>query len=202
MDCIEVFRGASLPAPADYEMLVIMGGPMNIYQESIHPWLRAEKAMIRAAIQAGKYLVGVCLGSQLIADQLGSPVFRGEFAEIGWWPVARTRDCPQAFPCPQTLPVFHWHGDTFGLPVGARHLIASGGCASQGFLQGDRILGLQCHLEATPASVNALVDACGHEISEGLYCQTASAMRAEPQATYEAMHAVLFQQLDMLTSDV
>lgn len=200
IDCIEVFRGASLPAPTDYEMLVIMGGPMNIYQESIHSWLTAEKAMIRDAIQAGKYLVGVCLGSQLIADQLGSPVFRAECAEMGWWPVARTRDCPQAFPCPETLRVFHWHGDTFELPPGARQLIASAGCACQGFLQGDRILGLQCHLEATPASVTALIDACGDEIREGRYSQPASAMRAEPQSTFDAMHEVLFQLLDVLTS--
>ncbi len=201
LECVDVSKGVNLPGPQDFDMLVIMGGPMNIYETSAHPWLTAEKAVIREAIDKECYLVGVCLGSQLIADQLGSAVVRGDTPEIGWWPVRRAADCPEAVAFPEALRVYHWHGDTFAIPKGAQHLFESDVCTSQGFLYGQRILGLQCHLEVIPTTVDALIDACGDELHEGPAIQTAAEMRAEPPATYAAMHAVLFQLLDTLTRD-
>lgn len=201
LECVEVFKGATLPGPQDFDLLLVMGGPMNIYETSAHPWLTAEKVIIREAILANRYLLGVCLGSQLIADQLGSPVVRGDTPEIGWWPVRRAAGCPKAVAVPETLRVYHWHGDTFSIPDGAEHLFESDVCTSQGFLYGQRILALQCHLEVTPTAVDALIDACSDELRAGPAIQTAAEMRAEPPATYAAMHAVLFQLLDTLTRD-
>lgn len=199
MDCVRCFDAPALPTVSAFDMLLVMGGPMNIYETAQHPWLDAEKALIREAIEAGRTVVGVCLGSQLIADQLGSPVYRGILGEIGWWPVARVADCPADLPLPDNLQVYHWHGDTFDLPVGAHHLLESAACHSQGFLYGDRVLGLQCHLEATPASIRALIDACGDELREGPYFQSAARMLSEPATTFQTMHGVLFQLLDHLT---
>ncbi len=198
---VEVYAGEALPGPEDYDLLLVMGGPMNIYEEAEHPWLAAEKAAIRAAIKTGKYLVGVCLGGQLIADQLGGPVSRGDASEIGWWQVYRQSDCPPGLPLPEELRVYHWHGDCFQLPPGARSLLASEACALQAFLFEDRILGFQCHLETTRESMEALIAACGDEIGSGPFVQDVATMQAEPESTYQRMQGVLFELLDTLTRD-
>lgn len=199
LDCVEVHAGEPVPAPADFDLLVVMGGPMNIYEESRFPWLRTEKKAIRRAMEEGKRLVGVCLGAQLIADQHGSPVTRAEKTEIGWFPVERATDCPAELPLPKELLAYHWHGDRFAIPPGATHVLRSAACREQGFLFEDRILGLQCHLETTPEAMDALITACRSEIKDGAYMQSAARMQAEPAETFAAMHAVLFELLDHLT---
>jgi GMP synthase-like glutamine amidotransferase len=196
---VEVYRGDSLPSTQDYDMLLVMGGPMNIYQETQYPWLAAEKSAIREAIQAGKFAVGVCLGGQLIADVLGQPVTRGAEVEIGWFPIERAEDCPAALPLPESLRVYHWHGDTFEIPEGATRLFSSAGCLNQGFLFEERVLGLQCHLETTRESMSALIEACADEISEGRFTQSAEVMQAEPDGTFARMQSVLFALLDQMT---
>src|ERR1700758_1528507 len=80
--------GEALPAMDDFDALIAMGGPMNIYDHARCPWLVAEKALIRAAIEHGKRVLGICLGAQLIADQLGGRVTRNQETEIGWFPVS------------------------------------------------------------------------------------------------------------------
>ena len=76
--------------PGDFDFLVVMGGPMNIYEEAEYPWLAEEKAFIASAVEAGKLVLGVCLGAQLVADVLGGPVTPGPQPEIGWYPVELT----------------------------------------------------------------------------------------------------------------
>lgn len=185
-----------------YDMLLVMGGPMNIYEEAKYAWLKAEKRAIRAAVDADKIVVGICLGAQLIADALGARVVRGEHVEIGWLPIERADDCPADLMLPDSLRVYHWHGDTFPIPEGAHRLASSPGCKNQGFIYKDRVLALQCHLESTPESVDALIHHCGHEITTGPYIQDADLMRAESNMTYTAMHAVLFKLLDQITRHV
>jgi GMP synthase-like glutamine amidotransferase len=138
-----------------FDALIVMGGPMNIYEYERHPWLRGEKALIRAAVDAGRRVLGVCLGAQLIADVLGGPVTRNAESEIGWFPLELTeagRASPLLTGLPPRFTGFHWHGDTYALPPGAECLARSEACAQQAFSVGDRVLGLQFHLEVAKAN--------------------------------------------------
>lgn len=170
-----LYESDNLPEQDQFDMLVIMGGPMNIYQEDAYPWLKREKAFIRQAIAAGKRVIGICLGAQLLADILGSPVYSGKNKEIGWMPIQLTPEAHDTgfFPdSPSSFTVFHWHGDTFNIPQGALHLASSEGCHSQAFLFEKRVLGLQFHLESTPDSVDEIVRNCRHELIAGPYIQS------------------------------
>ena len=88
----QLFNDQSLPDPGDIDFLIIMGGPMGIYQEDKYPWLKKEKLFIEQAIKKNKKVLGICLGAQLIADVLGSKVFPNKYQEIGWFPVRLTDD--------------------------------------------------------------------------------------------------------------
>ena len=85
-----VHDGDSFPSPGKFDMLVVMGGPMSVDDESDYEWLRDEKSFIRETIHAGKALVGICLGAQLVASVLGSTISRNKYKEIGWYPVRTT----------------------------------------------------------------------------------------------------------------
>lgn len=152
--CTALQRGEAPPHARDFDALIVMGGPMNIYEHNAHPWLAAEKRLIREAIDAGRRVLGVCLGAQLIADALGAPVTRNAHAEIGWFDVtlnAQGRAHPALADWPDRFAAFHWHGDTFAIPEGACNLMSSEACAHQGFALGTQILALQFHLEVTAA---------------------------------------------------
>ena len=149
-----LWSGAAMPEVSDFDALIVMGGPMNIYEHDAHPWLVPEKQLIRVAIDAGRRVLGICLGSQLIADVMGGPVTRNAQREIGWFDVSLNADGrrdPLFSGWPDRFCAFHWHGDTFAIPPGATHLMSSEACAHQGFAIGDRVIGLQFHLEVTAA---------------------------------------------------
>ncbi len=175
------YRGDKAPDLHSFDALIVMGGPMGIYDEAIYPWLREEKILIQAAIEAGKILVGICLGAQLIADVLGGKVTRNAHREIGWMPV---QILPEAttHPIAQILAnspeVFHWHGDTFAIPPGAVHLARSEGCLNQAFVFNDRVFGFQFHLETTPTAARALLEHCADDIDGSRYTQTAESLLA------------------------
>jgi len=171
-----------LPSWQDFDWLVVMGGPMNIYEEDRYPWLAQEKACIAEAIAHGRLVLGICLGAQLIADVLGGPVTKNAYKEIGWFPVklsAAAADSPLFHDFPKEFMAFHWHGDTFALPPGAQHMAASVACAQQAFTYSDKVVGLQFHLESTPASVQKLIEHCGDELRNGPYIQTAEEMLSQ-----------------------
>jgi GMP synthase-like glutamine amidotransferase len=197
-----LYAGESLPDLADLDRLVIMGGPMNIYEDDRFPWLAEERAFIRRAIMAGKSALGICLGAQLLADALGSRVYPGRHKEIGWLPI-RVTEAGKISGLWQDLPsspvVFHWHGDTFDVPAGAIHLARSEGCGSQAFLFENRILGLQFHLESTPDTVRELLIHCGDEVVDGPFIQSRDQIVAAEPSLFAANHHLLeslFSRLD------
>ena len=189
-----LYAGEKPPSSMDFDWLVIMGGPMGIQDHGEHPWLVEEKVFIRAAIDAGKPVVGICLGAQLIADVLGAKVYPGPCKEIGWFPLRRAPEAPAWFP--EELTAFHWHGDTFDLPENSIRLASSDACRNQGFIYRDRVVGLQFHLESTPESIRRLVENCRDDLVPGPFVQGKSLLcRPEPCS---AVHPVLADVLDYL----
>lgn len=157
----KMFESPAFPSVDDFDWLIVMGGPMGVYDEEKFSFLKSEKEFIRAVIGAGKKVLGICLGSQLVAEALGAKVYPHIQKEIGWWPVKKTAE-GQTNPVVGNLPdkyiTFHWHGDTFDLPAGSIHLLQSDACPHQVYLYKDQVMGLQFHMEAIPDLVKAMVE--------------------------------------------
>ncbi len=189
-----------LPKLNELDLLIVMGGPMSVNDESIYPWLTIEKQFIRDAIDAGIPVLGVCLGAQLIADVMGSRIFPANEREIGWYPVQGIQhDNPGCFQLPEELRVLHWHGETFDLPVGAVRLASSPACENQAFQLGDRVIGLQFHLEATTRLVNAFVSADADTLANGgTFVQSAAEICAVSAEQLEATQSVMTRILEFL----
>ncbi len=186
-------KGDLLPSPDDFDAWVVMGGPMGVYDEAEYPWLRAEKAAIRAAIDAKKGVLGICLGAQLIACVLGAEVSKNPEREIGFFPIDLLPAVP-ASPIFQHFPdralVLHWHGDTFAIPKGATLIAKSAACAHQAFVWGDRVIGLQFHLESSAQELEAFLSACRRDLDSGPFVQSAEAMR-RALSTASSMESLL-----------
>jgi GMP synthase-like glutamine amidotransferase len=173
----QMFVGDALPPVADFDMLLIMGGPMSVNDELVYPWLADEKRYVARAMAAGKMVLGICLGAQMIASAAGARVYPNDYTEIGWFPVEKTpdaRDTAVGCALADEAEAFHWHGETFDLPQGAIHLARSRGCDHQAFAMGHRIIGLQYHLETTAESASALIHHCRHELVDAPFVQTES----------------------------
>ncbi len=195
-------RRDSLPEMNDFDRLVIMGGPMNIYEEVIYPWLAAEKTFLRQAIDIGKPVIGICLGAQLVADALGARVYRNSWKEIGWFPVRKTCAAAESrvfTDFPREMEALHWHGDAFDVPTGCLHAAESAACRNQAFVFQDRIVGLQFHLEMTPRGAEEILDNCRNELVEGLYIQTAEEIISAP-GRFAAANIAMDRLLDQVFS--
>ncbi|MBN2527117.1 MAG: type 1 glutamine amidotransferase [Deltaproteobacteria bacterium] len=175
------YLNESLPKVESFDWLVIMGGPMGIFDEQQYPWLAPEKHFIKSAIDSQKTVLGICLGAQLLAHVLGARVVPGEHREIGWFdviPHLRIRETRLAPVFNQPISAFHWHSDTFEIPEGAYSIGSTDACSNQGFVFEDNVVALQFHLETTPASALALIDNCGHELDGSQYVQTTEEIKA------------------------
>jgi GMP synthase (glutamine-hydrolysing) len=184
-----------LPNPEELEWIVVMGGSMSVNDEKEHPWLIEEKEFIKTCIQNGKIIIGICLGSQLIANALGSKVYKVKNKEIGWFPIFRESDFPGI---PPKIKVFHWHGETFDLPEGAKLLASSKACRNQIFSYGDNVIAIQCHLEMEPMAIAGMFDNCGDEIVPDTYIQSIEDMIAGTQKNATKANKILFSLLDSL----
>ncbi|HWI54648.1 MAG TPA: type 1 glutamine amidotransferase [Desulfobacteria bacterium] len=195
----KLFSNEALPSMEQFEWLIVMGGPMNIYEEEDYKWLAAEKAFIKEAIQAGKIVLGICLGAQLIADVLGGKVTSNEYKEIGWFPVTKLKEAANSLlgPLPEEFMAFHWHGDTFKTPPGAIRLAESKACKNQAFQFGDKVLGLQFHLESSGESIERLAAACGNEITDGEFIQKETGLLTCPDYL-KSINSCLIRLLDTM----
>jgi len=199
ISCTKLFLNEPLPDQEEFDWLIIMGGPMNIYQDDLYPWLSSEKQFIKETILRDKVVLGICLGAQLIADVLGGEISANKEKEIGWFPVSFIKDTIDnklGVVLPDELSVVHWHGDTFTLPDGAIHLAISTACRNQGFTYNDRVIALQFHLETTPESLKALIKNCENEICPGEWIQTTEEMAA--QDNFNAINTAMTNILDYL----
>lgn len=197
-----LYESELLPEPSAIDLLVVMGGPMSANDDAAVPWLAAEVAFIRAVIDDGKPVLGVCLGAQLVARALGAAVRPNREPEIGWFPVrATTSGREDVFTFPAEQVVFHWHSDTFELPEGAVLLASSDACKNQAFQFGDSVISLQCHLEVTPVAVAGMTYAFGEQLRPGPHVQSGDDILRAPCAGYAAGNAVMSEVLAFLTRD-
>jgi len=177
LTCTKMYENELLPPLDSFDLLIVLGGNMGAYEEKEFPWLISEKKFIRDSIDANKWVFGICLGVQLLANVLGSKVYPHKHQEIGWWPLTLTDEAssaPLLEGVPKEFIVFEHHGDTFDLPEGAVRLATSSGCTNQAFSYGDRVIGIQFHPEFTNEMIHGYKEEAEVQVMEGAYCQSTS----------------------------
>lgn len=204
IDFTRFHEGDLLPDEAEVDFLVIMGGPMNVFDFHVHPWMQEELEWVARFIESGKPVLGICLGAQIIAAALEAEVHPGQEKEIGWHNV-------QFLPAlgeyriwkdlPAVRKVFHWHGDTFPIPEGATRIASSKAFPNQGFIYGNQVVALQFHLEVTPESVRELVNHCREELMSGPFIQPEKEI-LEEQRYYKDNQKLLYPLLDYLSGQL
>ncbi len=195
----KVFEDAAFPSTDTFDMLVIMGGVMGVYEENEYGWMPAAKAFIKKSIEAKKKVLGVCLGAQFIAEALGAKVFPHTIKEIGWLPVEKVTPHKLTAKLPQTFTTFHWHGDTFTLPVNAVHLFKTEACTQQGFIYNDHVAGLQFHMEVQEDLLNGMTEHERAELIKADYVQTEVEMKNLMQQYINQQQKMMYDLLDAFT---
>ena len=199
----KLYDNPQFPTLVEFDWLIVMGGPMGVYDEAIYPWLKKEKEFIRRAIERGKTIVGICLGSQLIAEVLGAKVYPNKQKEIGWFDIQKTefaKSQPLLEQIEEQFTVFHWHGDTFDLPTDSERLFSSAVCLNQAFLYKKKVLGLQFHFEVTSHTLKEMIENGMSELVEDKTIQ--SAAKILKQTNYiDSNNQKMFQILDYLEKE-
>ena len=187
----------SYPEMTDFDLLVIMGGPMSVFDIDKYSWMNEEMSFISHAIAEGKSMLGICLGAQLIAHFLGAKMKKSPETEIGWFPVFKVSDHSLLSEIPDEFTAFHWHGEMFEIPPGAEHIFSSEGCSNQGFVYYDNVVGIQFHFETTPLSVEEMLANEEVDRLSGKYIQTSKEIQDRIDYTI-AINAYLENIMDKL----
>ncbi|WP_067618833.1 type 1 glutamine amidotransferase [Dissulfuribacter thermophilus] len=197
-----LYAKESLPAPDSFDILVVMGGPMGVCDIDDYPWLNEEKQFLKDVMAKDKCVLGICLGAQLMSEALGGVVRKNKYKEVGWFPVSLT---PLAWDHPifkgidATFEALHWHGDTFSIPEGAIHIASSEGCANQAFLYGEKVLGLQFHLETTEDSLKQIMEGSPEDMEdEGPFVQKKEVILEKAKQRLEGLRHNLYKLMDRL----
>ena len=193
-----ICEGEPLPPIDSFDLLVSLGGPMGAYETEKHPWLEPEKQYLRNAFASGKKILGLCLGTQLIAEALGGKAFRHSCKEFGWQPIEATREGREWFAQDHEKDMFHafqWHGDTYTLPPGALQLARNSACEQQAFAIGNQVLGLQFHLEWTEAMMREALAEPGVAPPPSVSVQTLEEIMSDP-SLFESGQKRFFSLMD------
>ena len=181
------------------ELVIVLGGPIGVYETAAYPFIAGEIAALAARLKAGKPVLGVCLGAQLMAAALGARVEPGPVKEIGWAPLSLTEAGRHSVLAPlAATPVLHWHGDNCDLPQGCERLASTPACPVQAFSRTPSQLALQFHIEVEPARIERWL--IGHTVELGKAGIDPRDLRAQAKAhgaaTAAAGRAVLSNWLD------
>lgn len=188
----------NLPTPEQGDCLVVFGGPMSAWDEQRFPWLNREKRLMEAYIAAGRPVLGICLGAQLLAEILGAKTYRGPYSEIGCFPVDATpesRNHPIGEVLPDRFETFLWHGDTFDIPAGAVHLAGSAAFPNLAFAW-EQVLALQFHLEVRPNWVQELITRDADQLVASETVQSAETVLEKTTAIYRGNNLLMERLLD------
>ncbi len=196
------FRQEKLPDLDDFDLLIVMGGPMNLDETHKYPWLEREKAFLKKTLASGKKMLGICLGAQLLAETLGTNIFPNRQKEIGWFPIRKNdaagHEILKLYK-KESLPAFHWHGDSFELPKQAVPLFSSEATKNQAFVWNNQIFALQFHWEVKPGNVRLLLEKAASDLTDGPFVQQPEEMLADKIRFTEARKN-LYLLLDFVVS--
>jgi GMP synthase-like glutamine amidotransferase len=168
------FQGDSLPAQDEFDVLVVMGGPMGVEDCDQYPWLIEERQFIQETIKRDKYILGICLGAQLIARACDTKVTKNQHREIGWFEISILEDN-----LPDVLKA----------------------CANQGFILNGRVIALQFHIETTRDSAALLVQNCRHELDSSTYVQTEEEILAD-YTRFNRINQILNRLMDNIADSI
>jgi GMP synthase-like glutamine amidotransferase len=165
---------SELPSIQDFDWLVVMGGAMGVNDSDQYPWILSEIEFIKEVIHSGKIVIGICLGSQMIASALGARVYKNTEPEMGFWPIKFSKSAKQDSVFrhfPDKLDVMHFHFDAFTLPEGAVAMAESPVTPVQAFRYGSNVFALQFHSELTESSAPIFIRELASEIIPGSLVQ-------------------------------
>jgi GMP synthase-like glutamine amidotransferase len=204
LETVVLTKGGKLPSSLDFDILFLMGGTMNVQEEDKFPWLAEEKVFIKKTVDAGKTVIGFCLGGQLLAVALGGKVTGNKETEIGWRTVnfnKTAQEHPVLSVFGENAVIFQWHSDTFSvLPENALLVASNDACAHHGFISGNNVYAFQFHLELTYQMAYYFAQELEKAGLKGPYVQSGEEIRKQ-HLNIGANNKLMFDFLDRIAAN-